>query len=149
MVDNSDPVYGLIKLYAHQKDAIDYLQKCRVNPDFNSNLRNDLEFYVPQLCSIYMVGEIDNPERLSELILNSCQNSIFFSHRIWFFCQSLLFASTDEGSKHRDQARDLIKNLEQVVIKSQELLCLVNSFDLMQQIIKLGLLPLYPSFNRH
>lgn len=96
-----------------------------------------------------MVGEIDNPESLTELILNSCEHSTFFSHRIWFFCQSLLFASTEEGSKHRDKTRDLIKHLEQVVIKSQELLCLVNSYDLMQQIIKLGLLPLYPSFNRH
>jgi hypothetical protein len=47
MNDNSDPVYGLIRLYAHHKDAINDLQNCRVNPDFNSNQRNDLEFYIP------------------------------------------------------------------------------------------------------
>lgn len=34
------------------------------------------------------------------------------------------------------------------MVKSQELLCLVNSVDLVQQIIKLGMLTLYPSFSR-
>lgn len=32
--DKSDPVYGLIRLYAHHKDAITDLENCRVNPDF-------------------------------------------------------------------------------------------------------------------
>ena len=35
-IDEQDPVYGLIKLYAHQPDAIHHLKGCRVNPDFNS-----------------------------------------------------------------------------------------------------------------
>lgn len=47
MHDEANPVYGLIRLYAHQHDAISDLEKCRVNPDFNSNQRNDLEFYIP------------------------------------------------------------------------------------------------------
>ena len=41
-------VKALMRLYAHQTDAIkDLKELCRVNPDFNSHFRNDLEFYVP------------------------------------------------------------------------------------------------------
>jgi hypothetical protein len=41
-------VKALMRLYAHQTDAIKNLKElCRVNPDFNSSFRNDLEFYVP------------------------------------------------------------------------------------------------------
>jgi hypothetical protein len=42
-----DPVRGLLKLYAHKDGAIHDLEKCRINPDFNSNQRFDLEFYIP------------------------------------------------------------------------------------------------------
>ena len=118
MDDKLDPVYGLIRLYAHHRDAIADLEKCRVNPDFNSSQRNDLEFYIPQLSSIFMVGEIEDSLRFTDLILNSCEQSIFFSHRIWFYCQSLLFTDDEEGFKHRKLAAELIKKLQQVVIKS-------------------------------
>ena len=41
-------VKALMRMYAHQSDAIKDLKDfCRVNPDFNSQFRNDLEFYVP------------------------------------------------------------------------------------------------------
>jgi len=38
---------NMIRLYAHQPDAIKDLEKCRVNPDFNSPFRDDLEFFIP------------------------------------------------------------------------------------------------------
>lgn len=37
----------LVRLYAHDKTAIDALDKVRVNPDFTSQFRSDLEFYIP------------------------------------------------------------------------------------------------------
>lgn len=39
--------------------------------------------------------------------------------------------------------------IKQVVQESKELMCLVNSKDLIAQITKLGLLPFYPNFDRH
>jgi len=42
-----DPLSLLIRLYAHDKDAINMLEQVRVNPDFTSQFRNDLEFYIP------------------------------------------------------------------------------------------------------
>lgn len=46
-VDNYDPVRGLLKLYAHKSGAIQELENCRINPDFSTKIRNDLEFYIP------------------------------------------------------------------------------------------------------
>lgn len=94
--DVRDPVGGLIKLYAHQQGAIQDLRECRINPDFNSSIRNDLEFFIPQLCCIYLHGEIDEAEDLANLILACSKSSIFFSHRIRFFFKSLIFTA-DEG----------------------------------------------------
>mmetsp|Transcript_33658 Transcript_33658/g.51949 ORF Transcript_33658/g.51949 Transcript_33658/m.51949 type:complete len:91 (+) Transcript_33658:475-747(+) len=83
--EQNDPIRGLIKLYAHRPEAIRELESCRINPDFNSNIRNDLEFYIPQICSLYLRGEMDDPNDLINLILRAAKESIFFSHRIWFF----------------------------------------------------------------
>ena len=39
---------SLMRLYAHQQDAVRTLeQHCRVNPDFSSPFRDDLEFFIP------------------------------------------------------------------------------------------------------
>ena len=40
-------INNLMRLYAHHSDAIQDLEKCRVNPDFTSIFRNDLEFFIP------------------------------------------------------------------------------------------------------
>jgi hypothetical protein len=37
----------MMRMYAHQPGAIKDLEKCRVNPDFNSDFRDDLEFFIP------------------------------------------------------------------------------------------------------
>lgn len=88
------------------------LQSCRVNPDFNSSIRKDLEFYIPQLCSIYMQGDIDHPEQLINLILNSSTQSIFFSHRVWFFLQSLIYSNDARGDLHFKAAQHLMTHLK-------------------------------------
>jgi len=41
-------IKNLIKLYAHDSEAIISLKElCRVNPDFTSPFRDDLEFFIP------------------------------------------------------------------------------------------------------
>ena len=55
-------VKALMRLYAHQPDAIkDLKELCRVNPDFNSNYRNDLEFYIPQICTFFLRCDLEDP----------------------------------------------------------------------------------------
>ena len=52
-----DPMSVLIRLYAHDKEAVKDLEKVRVNPDFTSRFRSDLEFFIPQLCCFYLKGD--------------------------------------------------------------------------------------------
>lgn len=38
----------LMRIYAHQENALENLETmCRINPDFTSPFRNDLEFCIP------------------------------------------------------------------------------------------------------
>lgn len=39
---------AMMRMYAHQPDAIKDMEKCRVNPDLNNSIfRDDLEFFIP------------------------------------------------------------------------------------------------------
>lgn len=87
-----DPLTLLVRLYAHDTKAIDDLEKVRVNPDFTSQFRSDLEFFIPQLCSFYLRGDFEDPERLVNLLVMASTSSFFFSHRIWFYFQSMIFS---------------------------------------------------------
>lgn len=49
--NKNDPLDVLLKLYAGDQDVVDELELVRLNPDFTNIVRNDLEFYLPQLCS--------------------------------------------------------------------------------------------------
>lgn len=124
-IDPTDPVKGLIKLYAHKSDAIYDLEKCRINPDFNSDIRIDLEFYIPQICS--MVMHLDDPHDVINLILNASKQSNFFSHRILFFFQSTIFSKDELGKRKQNEAEELLGQLKKICIESQQILCLVNS----------------------
>lgn len=88
-LDSRDKAYhvckAMIRLYAHQPGAIKNLEKCRINPNFRSKFRDDLEFYIPQLCSFYLKGDIEDPMSLFNVIILASQTNFFFSHRVWFF----------------------------------------------------------------
>lgn len=70
----------------------------RVNPDFQSVFRDDLEFYIPQLCSFYLKGKLDKQDlqALFNVIILGSRASFFFSHRIWFFFHSAMFQEFDQ-----------------------------------------------------
>jgi hypothetical protein len=100
---DADPLTLLIRLYAHDMTAIKDLERVRVNPDFTSQFRNDLEFYIPQLCSFYLRGDCEKPQPLVNLILLASSSSFFFAHRIWFYFQSMLF-NGNSGVSGQDEA---------------------------------------------
>ena len=41
----------LIDAFAGFTNRLEELNNCRINPNYDDNTRNDLEFYIPQLCS--------------------------------------------------------------------------------------------------
>lgn len=87
---DKDPIPCLIKLYSCDNDAVNELASCRLNPDLNSSVRKDLEFFIPQLLSFYLQGYYDNSQQLVNLILQASQTNFFFSHRIIFFLKAVL-----------------------------------------------------------
>lgn len=81
----------MLRLYAHQPGAIKSLESCRINPNFSSQFRDDLEFFVPQLCSFYLKGNLEDHKQLFDVITMASSASFFFSHRVWFFFHSAMF----------------------------------------------------------
>ncbi|CAI2382885.1 unnamed protein product [Moneuplotes crassus] len=105
-----DPLDALLKLYAREEGIVEELEEIRLNPDFTSIFRNDLEFYLPQLCS-YCLFE-DDFDDLKRFIIIAAQSNIFFSHRVLFFLESLM--STDDSVNENIQS--ILATLSQTTI---------------------------------
>lgn len=60
---------------------------CRLNPDFTSSSRNDLEFYIPQLLTFLLKGEgsVADEQALFDFIVMASSADFFFAHRVLFF----------------------------------------------------------------
>lgn len=156
MQDNSDHsedrtlgvVKSLIRLYAHQSNAIKDLEsQARINPDFTSHFRNDLEFYVPQICTFYLTGEMEHPEELYNLILLASSTDFFFSHRVWFHYQSSLqkgLAGADRRAIER-VLHGLMSSCMSAQGNLSEPLYLANSQDIIRLLVDLNLGDFYPS----
>ena len=74
-------------MYVRTPNAIERLEECRINPDFTDPIRNDLEFYIPQIISFYLSSECDDgyAEEIANFLKCCCKISNNFSHRIMFF----------------------------------------------------------------
>lgn len=88
------PFAILTKLYSNpdaNEEVINELGSIRLNPNFASNtgLRNDLEFYIPQLCTFLLFGEMKTIEEFFVFLCKVCSASFFFAHRIYWFLSSL------------------------------------------------------------
>ena len=48
--------------------------------------RADLEFYIPQILSIYLSAKTDEElqNQIERLILVACEMNLFFAHKVWF-----------------------------------------------------------------
>mmetsp|Transcript_27364 Transcript_27364/g.49251 ORF Transcript_27364/g.49251 Transcript_27364/m.49251 type:complete len:771 (-) Transcript_27364:140-2452(-) len=93
---NKGAVYlALLDLYAHSENGLEELSGCRLDPDFDSNTREDLEFYIPQLVNFLLYGEHEHLEELLKYVLESCKTSFFFAHRVLWFLNSTNFAELE------------------------------------------------------
>jgi hypothetical protein len=95
----NEPINLLMRLYAHDSASLELLKKCRINPDFRSKFRKDLEFFLPQLCSFFLTGGSEkNPEEFVQFFIMCATHSFYFSHRLWFFFQACLYANDADGA---------------------------------------------------
>ena len=98
-VKMNDPFIILANIWAH-KPVIKDLENVRINPNLirkervkslsNIIIRNDLEFYIPQLCSFIIFGDNELVDQLLSFLCKSCYCSFFFAHRVIWFLKSML-----------------------------------------------------------
>ena len=109
--DASDlPFNKLTNLFANGDDeAIEALGDFRLNPNLVSEnkLRNDLEFYIPQLCTFLLFGDIKAIEEFFVFLCKVCNASFFFAHRVHWFLSAMINAA-------QDKKQDIINILKMV-----------------------------------
>ena len=80
--DASDkPFKILTNLFVNDEEAILGLESIRLNPNLVSEnkLRNDLEFYIPQLCTFLLFGDMKDIEEFFVFLCKACNLSFFCS----------------------------------------------------------------------
>ena len=101
------PFQVLTNLFANADNAIESLNSIRLNPNFVSQnkLRNDLEFYIPQLCTFLLFGEVKAIEEFFVFLCKVCNASFFFAHRVYWF----LTAMINSAQEKKDDILDIVK----------------------------------------
>jgi len=92
------PFKILTNLFLNDEEAISGLESIRLNPNLvNENkLRNDLEFYIPQLCTFLLFGEMKDIEEFFVFLCKACNLSFFFAHRVHWFLSAMIEASQEK-----------------------------------------------------
>ena len=97
--DSSDePFRILTNFFANAEGAIEGLESIRLNPNLVSanKLRNDLEFYIPQLCTFLLFGEMKAIEEFFVFLCKVCNTSFFFAHRVHWFLSAMINAAQEK-----------------------------------------------------
>ena len=99
-VDSSDLNFNkLTNLFANADDeTIQAMGDFRLNPNLvNENkLRNDLEFYIPQLCTFLLFGDIKAVDAYLAFLCKVCSTSFFFAHRVHWFLSAMINAAEEK-----------------------------------------------------
>jgi hypothetical protein len=144
ITDDHQQLFDLLtRLYAHEDGVIEELLKIRLNPDFTSFLRSDLEFFIPEISSFYLRGKFEEQEKLLELLTSACRISFFFSHRLYFFFKAVI--STQGSQDVKSECLAALQEMEDMceVEDEDNMLYLANSKDLICYIKKLHVDGLY------
>ena len=89
---SNEPFAILTNLFANEDNAIQALESIRLNPNLVSEnkLRDDLEFYIPQLCTFLLFGEVKAIEEFFVFLCKVCNASFFFAHRMHWFLSAMI-----------------------------------------------------------
>ena len=96
--ESNKPFKLLTNLFVNEEDSISALETIRLNPNLVSEnkLRNDLEFYIPQLCTFLLFGEVKDIEEFFVFLCKVCNASFFFAHRVHWFLSAMIDASQEK-----------------------------------------------------
>ena len=106
--DSADkPFQILTKLFINEENAFEGLKNIRLNPNLVSEnkLRNDLEFYIPQLCTFLLFGEVKAIEEFFVFLCKVCNTSFFFAHRVHWFLSAMI----NSAGEKKDDVINILK----------------------------------------
>lgn len=117
----------LLDLYSHKSIESD-IKDCKLSPDNDSVIRDDLEFYIPQLwydliSNFLLFGDPKEAENLLIIILELCKKSFYFAHRVIWFLSSIDFTELESSIFVVERLIDEIK----LVSEDSRKLCLGQS----------------------
>ena len=116
--DSADkPFQMLTKLFINEENAIEGLKNIRLNPNLVSanKLRNDLEFYIPQLCTFLLFGGVKEIEEFFVFLCKVCNISFFFAHRVHWFLSAMINSAQDK----KDDVINILKMVN-TLFKSED-----------------------------
>ncbi|KAL4507121.1 hypothetical protein ABPG72_001914 [Tetrahymena utriculariae] len=95
----SDPIQILIGLYLSENDEdkndqfMQNLLRCRINANYTSrtNQRDDVEYYIPQLCSFIAFQQEFKVQKMVNYIKQAGQINFYFAHLLYFYIRSLSY----------------------------------------------------------
>ena len=92
------PFQMLTRLYINKENAVEGLKNIRLNPNLVSEnkLRNDLEFYIPQLCTFLLYGEVKGIQDFFVFLCRACDTSFFFAHRVHWFLAAMINSAQEK-----------------------------------------------------
>ena len=91
-------IKALVKLYSHEV-SIEVFSDLPLHPQ-STIVRNDLEFYVPQFVNFIICENPEGIEEILKVLFYSCQNSIRYSHKVYWFLSSASSASQTRELMH-------------------------------------------------
>jgi phosphatidylinositol 4-kinase len=115
--EESDKSFKILtNLFINDDEAILGLESIRLNPNLVSEnkLRNDLEFYIPQLCTFLLFGEMKDIEEFFVFLCKACNLSFFFAHRVHWFLSAML----EDSQTKKDSIINIIKMIN-TIFKSE------------------------------
>jgi phosphatidylinositol 4-kinase len=104
-------------------------------PDFSEDRRDDLEFYVPQLCNFLLYRHFKGRDELLKCLLECCRSSFYFAHRMYWFLNSTNFDVLEQAVVEPNHFMKFL----QLVTRDSHPIYLGHSADLYGLMLAMGL----------
>ena len=81
----------LVDILSGSQKEFQEIEYCRINPDYSTETRNDIEFFIPQIFG-YIIDNYSDTDSIKKILIkiliDAAEASFYFSHRLYFFIKA-------------------------------------------------------------